>query len=56
MTDTAITQDLDADGILTLTIDVPGQTMNVITPEVSARPARRHRAHQVQTPPSRARC
>jgi 3-hydroxyacyl-CoA dehydrogenase/enoyl-CoA hydratase/3-hydroxybutyryl-CoA epimerase len=35
MTDTAIRQDLDADGILLLTIDVPGQTMNVITPEVS---------------------
>ena len=35
MTDTAIAQDLDADGILTLTIDVPGQSMNVITPEVS---------------------
>jgi len=35
MTDTAIHQDLDADGILTLTIDVPGQSMNVITPEVS---------------------
>ncbi len=34
MTDTAIRSDLDADGILTLTIDVPGQSMNVITPEV----------------------
>ena len=36
MTDTAIRTDLDADGILTLTIDVPEQSMNVITPEVSA--------------------
>ena len=35
MTDLAIRSDLDADGILTLTIDVPGQSMNVITPEVS---------------------
>ena len=35
MTDTAIRQDLDADGILLLTLDVPGQSMNVITPEVS---------------------
>ena len=35
MTDTAIRSDLDADGILLLTIDVPGQSMNVITPEVS---------------------
>ncbi len=35
MTDTAIRQDLDADGVLLLTIDVPGQSMNVITPEVS---------------------
>ncbi len=35
MTDTAIRQDLDADGILTLTIDVPGMTMNVITAEVT---------------------
>ena len=34
MTDTAIRSDLDADGILLLTIDVPGQSMNVITPEV----------------------
>ena len=34
MTDTAIRSELDADGILTLTIDVPGQSMNVITPEV----------------------
>ncbi|TFU06272.1 3-hydroxyacyl-CoA dehydrogenase [Polymorphobacter arshaanensis] len=33
---TAIHQSLDADGILLLTIDVPGQTMNVITPEVNA--------------------
>ena len=33
---TAIRQDLDADGILLLTIDVPGQSMNVITPEVQA--------------------
>jgi 3-hydroxyacyl-CoA dehydrogenase/enoyl-CoA hydratase/3-hydroxybutyryl-CoA epimerase len=30
MTDTTITQDLDADGILTLTIDCPGLSMNVI--------------------------
>ena len=35
MTDTAIRSELDADGILLLTIDVPGQTMNVITPGVS---------------------
>ena len=35
MTDTALVHDLDADGILTLTIDVPGQSMNVITPELS---------------------
>ena len=35
MTDLAIRSDLDADGILLLTIDVPGQSMNVITPEVS---------------------
>jgi 3-hydroxyacyl-CoA dehydrogenase/enoyl-CoA hydratase/3-hydroxybutyryl-CoA epimerase len=35
MTDTAIRTELDADGILLLTIDVPGQSMNVITPEVS---------------------
>ncbi len=35
MTDTAIRSELDADGILLLTIDVPGQSMNVITPEVS---------------------
>ncbi len=34
MTDLAIRSDLDADGILLLTIDVPGQSMNVITPEV----------------------
>ena len=34
MTDTAIRSELDADGILTLTIDVPGLSMNVITPEV----------------------
>ncbi|KAB7644362.1 3-hydroxyacyl-CoA dehydrogenase NAD-binding domain-containing protein [Polymorphobacter fuscus] len=34
MTDTAIRSELDADGILLLTIDVPGQSMNVITPEV----------------------
>ena len=33
---TAITQSLDADGILLLTIDVPGQSMNVITPEFTA--------------------
>ena len=32
MTDT-IKHDLDADGILTLTIDLPGQSMNVITAE-----------------------
>ncbi len=36
MTDTAISQELDADGILTLTIDVPGQSMNVITSQVTA--------------------
>ena len=36
MTDTAIRTELDADGILLLTIDVPGQSMNVITPQVSA--------------------
>ena len=30
MTATTITHDLDADGILTLTIDLPGQSMNVI--------------------------
>ncbi|GGE01270.1 3-hydroxyacyl-CoA dehydrogenase [Polymorphobacter glacialis] len=35
MTDTAIRSEIDADGILLLTIDVPGQSMNVITPEVS---------------------
>lgn len=34
MTDLAIRSELDADGILLLTLDVPGQTMNVITPEV----------------------
>ena len=34
MTDTAIRQDLDADGILLLTIDCPGLSMNVITAEV----------------------
>jgi 3-hydroxyacyl-CoA dehydrogenase / enoyl-CoA hydratase / 3-hydroxybutyryl-CoA epimerase len=33
---TAIHTTLDADGILLLTIDVPGQSMNVITPEVQA--------------------
>ncbi|WP_372916872.1 3-hydroxyacyl-CoA dehydrogenase NAD-binding domain-containing protein [Sandarakinorhabdus sp.] len=33
---TAIHTELDADGILLLTIDVPGQSMNVITPEVQA--------------------
>ena len=33
---TAITQSLDTDGILLLTIDVPGQSMNVITPEFTA--------------------
>jgi 3-hydroxyacyl-CoA dehydrogenase/enoyl-CoA hydratase/3-hydroxybutyryl-CoA epimerase len=35
MTDTAIRTELDADGILLLTIDVPGQSMNVITAEVT---------------------
>jgi 3-hydroxyacyl-CoA dehydrogenase/enoyl-CoA hydratase/3-hydroxybutyryl-CoA epimerase len=35
MTDTAIHSELDADGILTLTIDVPGQSMNVITGDVT---------------------
>ena len=30
MTDTAIRQDLDADGVLLLTIDCPGLSMNVI--------------------------
>ena len=35
MTDTAIRSELDAHGILLLTIDVPGLSMNVITPEVS---------------------
>ncbi len=35
MTDTANHQNLDADGILTITIDVPGQSMNVITAEVT---------------------
>jgi 3-hydroxyacyl-CoA dehydrogenase/enoyl-CoA hydratase/3-hydroxybutyryl-CoA epimerase len=34
MTDLAIRSELDADGILLLTLDVPSQTMNVITPEV----------------------
>lgn len=34
MSDVAIRSELDADGILLLTIDVPGQSMNVITPEV----------------------
>ena len=33
---TAIHTELDADGIFLLTIDVPGQSMNVITPEVQA--------------------
>lgn len=33
---TAIHSQVDADGILTLTIDVPGQSMNVITPAVQA--------------------
>ncbi len=33
---TAIRSDLDANGILTLTIDVPGQSMNVITAEVTS--------------------
>ena len=36
MTDTAIRSELDADGILLLTIDVPGLSMNVITPGVVA--------------------
>jgi 3-hydroxyacyl-CoA dehydrogenase/enoyl-CoA hydratase/3-hydroxybutyryl-CoA epimerase len=35
MTDVAIRSELDADGILLLTIDVPGLNMNVITPEVT---------------------
>ncbi|GGI70763.1 3-hydroxyacyl-CoA dehydrogenase [Polymorphobacter multimanifer] len=35
MTDVAIRSELDADGILLLTIDVPGLGMNVITPEVT---------------------
>ena len=35
MTDTAIRSELDADGILLLTIDVPGLSMNVITPQVT---------------------
>src|SRR6478735_3020207 len=30
---TTITTDIDADGIALLTIDVPNQSMNVITPE-----------------------
>ena len=34
MTDTAIQSELDADGILLLTIDCPGLSMNVITAEV----------------------
>ena len=34
MTDTAIRSELDADGILLLTIDCPGLSMNVITAEV----------------------
>jgi 3-hydroxyacyl-CoA dehydrogenase/enoyl-CoA hydratase/3-hydroxybutyryl-CoA epimerase len=34
MTDLAIRSELDADGILLLTLDGPGQSMNVITPEV----------------------
>lgn len=34
MSDVAIRSELDADGILLLTIDVPGLSMNVITPEV----------------------
>ena len=33
---TTLHHDLDADGILTLTIDLPGQSMNVITPEFTA--------------------
>ncbi len=35
MTDVAIRSELDADGILLLTIDVPGLGMNVTTPEVT---------------------
>ncbi len=35
MSDTAIRQDLDSDGILTLTIDCPGLSMNVINEAVS---------------------
>ncbi len=34
MSDVAIRSELDTDGILLLTIDVPGLSMNVITPEV----------------------
>ena len=33
---TAVTQDLDADGILTLTIDLPNRSMNVINAEFGA--------------------
>ncbi|MEM1020914.1 MAG: 3-hydroxyacyl-CoA dehydrogenase NAD-binding domain-containing protein [Pseudomonadota bacterium] len=33
---TAVTMDVDQDGIALLTIDVPGQSMNVITPEVQS--------------------
>ena len=33
---TTLHHDRDADGILTLTIDLPGQSMNVITPEFTA--------------------
>ena len=36
MSTTALHQSLDDDGILTLTLDVPGQSMNVITPAVVA--------------------
>ena len=36
MSDTALQVDLDEDGILLLALDVPGQSMNVITPEVMA--------------------
>jgi 3-hydroxyacyl-CoA dehydrogenase/enoyl-CoA hydratase/3-hydroxybutyryl-CoA epimerase len=35
MSDTALHLTLDADGILLMTIDVPGQSMNVITPELT---------------------
>ncbi|WP_439532611.1 3-hydroxyacyl-CoA dehydrogenase NAD-binding domain-containing protein [Polymorphobacter sp.] len=35
MSDTALHTQIDADGILIMTIDVPGQSMNVITPELT---------------------